>query len=309
MQLHKQRPTEGFDVAAFDVSEKARARSLLESLKEARADIRQGADPSLLERERSLEQALNAKAERRMQLVASKNGAEAQTVAKEIDQLTTEYDEVKTQIKSTSPHYAALTQPQPLSLRQIQQQVLDDNSLLLEYVLGDDRSYVWAVTQTEISSFELPDRAQIEDAARRFYSLLTASMPRPDETFAQRQQRVEEASAQLPNETDSLSRLLLGSVASKLGSKRLLIVADGALQYIPFQALTVRANANRSHDLNQLDANAKADSQVPLILDHEIINEPSASTLGLVLSETTNRKTAPNTVAILADAESSRHRG
>ena len=164
MQLQTTRPAEGFVGAAFETSEKARSRSLLETLKEARTDIREGVDVSLLERERSLQQSLNAKAERHAQLVGSKTRTnEADTLAREIDQLATEYDEVKSQIKSKSPRYAALTQPQPLTLPEIQQQVLDDDSLLLEYMLGDERSYLWAVTRTEVTAFELPRRAEIEN--------------------------------------------------------------------------------------------------------------------------------------------------
>lgn len=300
MQLHKQHPTKGFDAMAFDVSERARARSLLESLKESGADIRQGVDHALLEKERSLEHALNAKAERRMQLIAARNDLETETIGREIDQLTREYDETKTQIKLTSPHYAALVQPEPLKLHQIQVQLLDDNSLLLEYMLGDERSYVWAVTRTEVSSFELPGRLEIEQTARRLHSLLTARLPRRDETTDQRQQRVVESDSQLPNETESLSRLLLGSIRDKLDKKRVLVVPDGALQYIPFQVLTVTTDT-RSHDPNEVKANDKGDNRIPLIFDHEIINQPSASTLALVLSETAKRKPAANTVAILAD--------
>src|SRR6266508_1227795 len=62
MQMHKQSPAAAFDAVALAVSERARARSLLELLTEARADIRQGVDSSLLERERSLQQRLNARA-------------------------------------------------------------------------------------------------------------------------------------------------------------------------------------------------------------------------------------------------------
>jgi len=42
MRLHQQRPNEGFDAAAIEVSEKSRARSLLELLHEARAQIDSG---------------------------------------------------------------------------------------------------------------------------------------------------------------------------------------------------------------------------------------------------------------------------
>jgi len=45
---------------------------------------------------------------------------------------------------------------------------------LLEYSLGEERSYLWAVTKNSFSSYELPSRAVIEAAARRCYELLTA---------------------------------------------------------------------------------------------------------------------------------------
>src|SRR5205085_8767910 len=97
---------------------------------------------------------------------------QANAIAKEIDTLTTEFQQVEGQIRQTSPRYAALTQPQPLTLKEIQTQVLDSDTVLLEYALGTDRSYLWAVTPTAITSYALPKRAEIEDAARAFYTFL-----------------------------------------------------------------------------------------------------------------------------------------
>jgi CHAT domain-containing protein/Flp pilus assembly protein TadD len=283
MQLHKQQGRADFEAEAFSVSERAHARSLLESLREARADIRQGVDPKLLEAERSLRQALASKAERYIQLRAADNEHEAQATEKEIDEITSQYDQLKTRIKIASPRYAALIQPQPSTLREIQDQVLDDDSLLLEYTLADDRSYLWAVTRKSVSSYELPGRAVIEEATRNVHALLIASQPLQGETFEQRQTRVVKANEELPTRIASLSKILVAPVAEKLGKKRLLIVPDGALQYIPFQIL------NTGND------------QRPLVVDHEIVNEPSASALALLVAETKNRKAAPNSVAVLAD--------
>ena len=283
MQLHKQRAGGDFEAEAFSISERAHARSLLESLKEARADIRQGVDPGLLEAEQSLRQTLTGKAERYMQLLSADNQQEAKATAKEIDEISSQYDQLKTRIKIASPHYAALIQPQPSSLREIQQQVLDDNSLLLEYTLGDDRSYLWAVTREDVSSYELPGRARIEETARKVYDLLTANQLLPGETFEQQQARITRANEQLPSQIADLSNILIAPVSDKLGTKRLLIVPDGTLQYIPFQILNT------------------GNEQRPLVADHEIVNEPSASALALLVSETRNRKPARNSVAVLAD--------
>ncbi len=281
MRLHKERPTEGFATSAFEVSERARARSLLELLKEARMNIREGADAKLLERERSLQQLLNAKADRRMQLIGSKNTEEAEVISREISQLTSEYDDVRVQLKKTSPRYAALTQPQPLKLQEIQQQILDDESVLLEYVLGEEKSYVWAVTRTSISSFELASRVVIEDSARRLYTLLTENTSSVSEELKR--------SAAFKDATASLSHLLLDSVANELQNKRLLIVPDGALQYVPFQVL--------NSPLEQVTGS----EPVPLVVNHVIVNEPSASTLAVVLREQPRRRSSSKTIAVFAD--------
>jgi CHAT domain-containing protein len=295
MQRHKISPSEGFAAKAFEISEKARARSFLESLHESQTNIREGVDPALLVRERALNETLNAKAERQMQLLASKDKVEAEKVANEINSLTIEYAEIRDQIKATSPRYAALTQPQPLTLQEVQQRVLDDDSLLLEYALGDERSYVWAVTRKDVSSFELPPRAEIETAARGVYELLVGYQALPGEPLEQRRQREAKTDDSLPAKTASLSKLLLGPVVGKLEHRRLIIVPDGALQYIPFQALTVpqmnlRDEPQSGSEWNQL-----------LLKNHEVVNELSASTLGLLLNESAARKLAPNTVAVLAD--------
>ncbi|MGH9844405.1 MAG: tetratricopeptide repeat protein, partial [Blastocatellia bacterium] len=279
MRLHEQRPNEGFDIAAFEASERARARSLLESLREARANIRQGVDPGLLKQERELQQLLNAKAERHGRLLAGNQSAEAEAIAREITQLSAQYDQVKDKIKLTSPRYAALTQPQPLGLREIQQRVLDQDSVLLEYALGEDRSYLWAITKTEVASFTLPKRVEIETTVRRLYSLITSRQKAPEETLAQYQARIARADSEQQIESRNLSEMVLDAAASKLARKRLLIVADGALQYIPFQALVLPSGSGGE--------------PMPLIFNHEIVNEPSASALALLLDETANREPAP----------------
>jgi CHAT domain-containing protein/predicted DNA-binding protein YlxM (UPF0122 family) len=294
-ERHRRNQTAGFDATAFAVSERSRARSLLELLTESRADIRQGVDSSLLERERSLQQLLQAKAAAQFALLNRKHTpAQAEAFAKEIDSLTTEYEELMAQIRIRSPRYAALTQPQPLSLAEIQQQVLDPDTLLLEYSLGDQASYLFVVSQTSITSHQLPKRAEIEAVARRVRGLLTAPQPQSGDTEAKYQARVKEARESYWTQAAELSRMLLGPAASQLGGKRLAIVADGALQYIPFAALPAPSPGNGD------DRNSGAEPQ-PLFVEHEIVNLPSASTLATLRRETAGRKPAEKSLAVLAD--------
>src|SRR5262249_413869 len=162
---------------------------------------RQGVAPELLEREHSLQQRLNSREQARMQLLSGKHTEEqAEAERKELETLLTQYQELQAQIRQKSPHYAALTQPQPLSLNEIQQQILDDDTLLLEYSLGKNQSYLWAVTPSSITSFELPKGAEIDKAARRAYELLMISHRRK----SKRQSELA---------LEELSRIVLGPAA------------------------------------------------------------------------------------------------
>lgn len=154
----------------------------------------------------------------------------------------------------------------------IQQQVLDDESVLLEYALGEEHSYLWVVSKTEIYSYELPKRAEIEATARKFYDFMTVPSLRIRTNKAGKAGK-------------ELSQMLLGQVASQLGNKRLLVVADGILQYIPFAALP----------------SFNSDSTEPLLVSHEIVTLPSASTFAVLRNDSKNSPSPTQTLAILAD--------
>ena len=309
MRLHKQKPSAGYDGKALEVSERSRARSLLETLAEANADIREGVDGTLLARERSLQLQLNAKARQQTQRVAGQHtDAQEDAIAKDIEQLTSEFQSVESQIRQTSPRYAALTQPQPLTLKEIQTKVLAPDTLLLEYSLGTDRSYLWAVTPGSITAYELPRREEIETVARQVYTLLTSptQWSGPENESNQRNLGLPGEKPQTgtqpgqnsagPEAAARLSRMVLAPVEAQLAEKRLLVVADGTLQYIPFGALP--STQSQSPNLNPQGAKK---NYHPLVVDHEIVILPSASTLTVLRQEVKERKPAEKTVAVLAD--------
>jgi CHAT domain-containing protein/tetratricopeptide (TPR) repeat protein len=291
MQLDRKNPTGGFNLAAFEASERVRARSFLELVSAARVGVRDKADPALLERERQLNQQFSETANRRMKLAqtAGTESTEAAKLTKELDELVWQLREMQAQIRAGT--IRNLMPTQPLNLKDIQQRVMDDDSVLLEYMLGEERSYVWAVTRTDITSYELPARAQIETAARKFRDLMTVNQPLPNETFPQRQARIREADAQIPEAAAALSDLVIAPVQPKLGTKRLIIVADGALHYIPFLALTVKPRPTDASNPGE---------RIPLLASHEIVYEPSASALAYVRNDGTPRDT-PKSIAVFAN--------
>lgn len=247
MEAHRAAPGAAWDRAALETTERARARTLVELLAEAKVDIRQGVDTALLDRRAALERRLSAKAQR--------------ALAEEQEALLRDLDLVDAQIREKSPGYAALTQPHPLTVAEIQA-LLDPGTLLLSYSLGAERSWLWAVTADSAASFELPGRAAIEQAARRLHQRLS--------TFdvADRGEEAREAAG--------LSRILLGPVADRLPGQRLAIVADGALHYLPFGAL-------------------------PGLSEPEIVYLPSASALAAQRRTLAGRPPAPRRLAVLAD--------
>jgi hypothetical protein len=93
----------------------------------------------------------------------------------------------------------------------------------------------------------------------------------------------------------------LGPVFDKLAQKRLLIVPDGALQYIPFQALLVPATPRSYASVAITKTKNTQDGKVPLIFDHEVVYELSASALAMVMSDAPRENPPPYSIAVFAD--------
>ena len=294
MQEHQANPKAGYDQLALQASERARARSLLELLAEARAEIHRGVPTELLDRLQKLRALIMGKTNRHLGLKNSQTTTAEELSASEaeIRRLTTEYEQVEAQIRAL-PHYGALAQPQPLKLSEIQAQ-LDAQTILLQYSLGQERSYLWMVSRDALESHVLPGRAKIEAAAQQVYELLTAHQPRLNESPAQRLARERTADEQYWPAAMELSQMLLGPVAERLGEKRLIVVPDGGLHYVSFNALPKPEAEGKSNQ--PLTSNLK-----PLILEHEMAYLPSASVLALQRRERPTQPVAQQAIALFAD--------
>jgi CHAT domain-containing protein/tetratricopeptide (TPR) repeat protein len=286
MRKHQAHPDQGLAVRAFETSEQSRARSLTELLRATQTTLVPGDDPQLAKQEKSLLQMLRVKEDAKVALLSKPYKKEDLTALEsELSALEREYGQLNETIKARFPAYARIAKPTGLSLKQIQEQLFsDDQTTLLEFSLGPQKSYVWVVTRTEFSSYELPAEGEIEATVRKLYSSLTRREPANAQAT--------ESGPKLSSQISELSKTLLGPFADKLKSNRLLIVADGPLQHIPFQTLTVPID--KTQPGTGLEERA-------LILDHEIVYQPSASALLLFQGESANRQPTGNTVAILAD--------
>ncbi|MEC4806573.1 MAG: CHAT domain-containing protein [Jaaginema sp. PMC 1079.18] len=270
MQRHSQNPQAGYNRQALEISEQARARTLLEVLQEANADIRQGVDPQLLQQEQQLSRQLSALEESRLKAPPE----QAEMIEQEIEDLLQQYRQLQAQIRATSPRYAALTQPQPLSLEIIQQEIVDEDTLLLEYFVGRDRSYLWVVTPDSMTSYELASGTEIEAAVREWRSLLSSPTQR------RRVQKVAALQSQI-------SQMLLQPIANQLQDQRLLVVGNDILQYLPFSALSLETTSEGE--------------AIPLMMQHEIVTLPSASALAIMRRNPQEKSENRRELAIFAD--------
>lgn len=290
MQTSKRSNKQDGIEAAFEAAERGRARVLLEMLNEANIDLRGSADSGLLKQETRLQIRINATLGRQLAAFERNQTELAENLSAELDDLLARQQRLRTEIRRTNPRYADLTQPAPLRLDDIRKQILDSDTALLEYALGEDRSYLWLVTMNNIRAFELPKRVQIDEASQRFYKALTW---RGEEAPVDRvlgRKKKEAGKDEIKRRTErieagrALSKMILTPVAPFLEMKRLLIVADGALNYIPFASLPKLSTGGD-----------------PMIVTHEIVNLPSASVLAYLKRDLGSRQPAKNDIAVLAD--------
>ncbi|HJP92963.1 MAG TPA: CHAT domain-containing protein [Pyrinomonadaceae bacterium] len=271
MRKHAKQPSQGLDVMAFEASELARGRSLAELLHDTQTDLLNGVDAQTAEREKSLRQLIRAKEDYCVDLLATDYSKEdLDQLEASLARLRDEYKQVLDKIRIVNPSYERISQPSAYSLRQIQQQVInDDQTVLLEYLLGNNASYVWLVSKNGFASYEIPKEAIINEAVGKLYNLLSVKPTAESET-------------KLRDAARELGQMVLGPVAGQLAGRRVIVVADGGLNYIPFQLLPL-------------------DREL-LIEKVEVINTPSASILGQLRSERSKRQPADKVVAAFGDA-------
>lgn len=268
---------------AFKIVEQGRARSLLDMLGESGADITEGVPADMLKRKQDN---LDRQQEIAQQLtgVTAAEGEEKPDTSKleaELETLQTDYDNIENQIRAASPKYAALTAPQPLTLAEVQQKVLDDKTALLEYSLGEQSSYLFAVTPASVALFKLPARSEVDGQAQALRAqLIPPKLQRRivgiDVAEATRGLSLTTDPAQAGPATgfatasNALYKTAVEPAAAVVGDKRLLVVADGALNYVPFEAFVTAPGG------------ADYASLPYLVKTNEVIYAPSASVVAVI---------------------------
>ena len=298
MRLYEETRDRQFLAAALHASERSRARSLMDSLSETFSKVTEGINPELLQREHQVQRRLQSKQEAQTKLLSTKfSEKDATAINRDLVQLIQEHNDLKDRIRRSSPRYSQLTEPQPIGLEEIQQ-LLDNDTLLVEFATGEKRSYAWIVGKGSLESVTLPARQEIAATAQRVRkALVDRNQQSRGETAIQRRARIQRLKEEFDVASSLLSQMVLDPIRSHLGKKRLLIVADGDLQMVPFAALPAPKD-----QATETPKNTSETAKRRLIHDHEIITVDSASVLALQRRSLANRKPAPQAVAVLAEA-------
>lgn len=270
MQQHKKQPSRGLELQAFRASELSRARSLAAMLRDKQTKIVTGVNPHLAEREKKLRETINSTAEQTLALLATDyKKEELDRLERNLTRLREQHQQLTQQLQKQNPHYDQI-EPTNYSIQQIQELIVEDNeTMLLEYFLAKNASYVWAITRNDARVYILPKAEEITDKVKVVYELLSR---KPDDNT---QKHLSEAGG-------DLAKIILTPLANQSNIKRLIVVADGALNYIPFQSLPV-VSGN------------------PLIANYEIVNAPSASILGQLHEEKQGRPASTKILAAFGD--------
>ncbi len=266
VERHLREPGAGHDARAFALHERSEARGLRELLAAGRRRL----DPADAARLRILARRIDSG---HRSLLRRKGGEslEPSAESRELGELLLQFLEV-----TGGAIAAGAPNPSPalLDLGAVQERLLDEETLLLEFHLGAERSILWAATRSIRRLVLLPSRETIERAASRVDRLL------PESRFETREVAARQAVA-------GLSRMILAPVADLLGSRRLVVVASGGLGRVPFSALP--------HPRDQ------ALDPAPLLVDHEVVQLPSVAVLMALRRMERHRSPAPHLLALVAD--------
>lgn len=286
MQMNRQFPTKGFALKALQASEKSRSRLMRENLQFIGTNAAIDANPKSVEKENELNLRLTLKREELTNLLKQNVPEnELEKLKNEIAQLDNDLQSIKAILRRESPIYSSIKNADDFNFSAFQKEILDDETILLEFFFGKDESYVWLVSQNKIEFFVLPKSIELEPKIDELQKLL-----RPNEIISAKditgyRQKLLENEKNYWHNAQDLSQVLFGQFAEKLQNKKIIIVPDSKLRFFPISALP-----------QPFDVKNK-----PLLLSNEIILEPSASMLYLLKTQKKQKNSPLKDLLIYSD--------
>jgi CHAT domain-containing protein len=224
--------------AAFHTLERVRSRSFAELLAARALDTVTDAPPELLAEQQEVDHQRGQTYDALTQLSGMDQAQETQQIAalhRTLRELERRQQEVTAKIRAISPRYAALQYPQPLTLEEAQA-ALEPGTLLLSYLVDDEQTFLFAVTDSDVEAHSLSvGRTALQEQVRAFRQSTD-------------RRRLAHAPAREATQGRALYTLLVGPVRKSVGrAERLLLCPDGPLHTLPFSALVTNSRDRPIH--------------------------------------------------------------
>ena len=273
LRLDEKNPAAGYLEQAWQTHEKNRARSLLENFLESGFDYNGSAPKTFFERQKVSLEAISDAEMKSAEAVKLKNAGVQKTADANLQKSLDDYQLLQEELRRFNPQFSAVNSPPEFKFADAQK-LLDDDTLLLEYALGDRQSHAWLIGKHSVKLVKLPPRETINKTARDLYLALT------DRTAGGSDKKI-------AAQADLLSRQILPDFDKNFaGVRRIVVITDGSLQLIPFSVLT--PSSGKEYE--------------PLAKNIEIVHAPSFSSLFYLHENKFKRQNSPDKLlAVFAD--------
>src|SRR4029450_11679419 len=162
------RPGDPAMARAFETSERARGRALADLLAEAQARLTDPAVAKVRTQEGEFGRRLSAL---QIAIIDATSDADRRARIADLERAERDYDAMVVRIRRDTPRYAALAHPRALTATEIAQ-TLGANDVLVSFWVGDSRGVAFVVTRTQLTSYPLPGRRDIDREVARLKSAL-----------------------------------------------------------------------------------------------------------------------------------------
>jgi len=254
----------------FAIIEQSKARAFLESLGESRVDLVKQLSPDLDQKERNITSEISYCVQRLSEPDLSHE--QRQILKDQLHEAEEKYMLLLSWIRSENPNVMSLVSPEPIPLKRVQSDLLDSESAVVEYFLGEKVSYGLVITKTQAQVFPLPARDKLRDSLRGYLKILS------DPPLGKFKGTL--ASNRL---YESLFLPVMETILPSI--KHLIIVPDGILYYLPFETLKILPGTGL-YENNFL------------VEQFKISYVPSCSSLLFLLERKTPKFSAPRILAL-----------
>lgn len=229
LELQKLTGKRDFVERAFTIAEKSKNGALFQAVQEAGARRFSDLPDSLLEKERQLRIDLtyyNTQLEVMHQNQQNQDSLKMKQLRTQLFTLNQQYKALQSQFEKDYPKYYALKYDVLTVTVPAVQNALDEQTVIVEYFAGDSTSYIFTVEKNDLDIMEIQKASHFEEKVRTLRSLLSHPDSLRDERYL--------------NIAYELYEGLLKPVEQKIAGKNVLIIPDGVLNYLPFEALLTK---------------------------------------------------------------------